>query len=135
MARQRDIDWSNWKGHVERIEHPLSKPLDPKLKKGADVVHEALSTGNLPVLLDAPPQPTNEQLFGGGVVTEEMVKVADEKWNNVFNKHFSGFKQSIDHLNKAKVDIQWGYGKSFNSLLKEKLSDKEIAERNMTISE
>lgn len=32
-----------------------------------------------------PPQPTNEQMFGAGVVTEEMAKAAEHKWNNTFN--------------------------------------------------
>lgn len=32
-----------------------------------------------------PPQPTNEQMFGGMVVTEEMAKAAEDKWNNTMN--------------------------------------------------
>jgi hypothetical protein len=32
-----------------------------------------------------PPQPTDEQMFGQYVVTEEMAKKADEKWGNTFN--------------------------------------------------
>lgn len=34
----------------------------------------------------APPsQPTNEEMFGGGVVSEEMAKAAEHKWGNTFN--------------------------------------------------
>lgn len=32
-----------------------------------------------------PPQPTDEQMFGQYVVTEEMAKKADDKWGNTFN--------------------------------------------------
>lgn len=32
-----------------------------------------------------PAQPTNEEMFGGGVVTEEMAKAAENKWGNTFN--------------------------------------------------
>ena len=32
-----------------------------------------------------PSQPTDEEMFGAGVVTEEMAKTAENKWNNTFN--------------------------------------------------
>lgn len=126
MSRKRDVDWSNWKGHVDVPEHPLSRPLG-KAKTGAEAVSEALSTGHLPVIQDAPKQPTDEQMFGSGVVTEEMVKAAEENYKSVFKKHFEGFKAPVDHLNKSKIDERkWAPGKSFNSLL----TPQEIAERN-----
>lgn len=98
--------------------------------KGADVAKLAalqVATNTLPVI--GPKvmlQPTNEQLFGACVVTEEMAKTADDKWNNTFSTHFNQLNTKIDHLNKSQVEGSWGIGKSFNSLL----SKKELNERN-----
>ncbi len=132
MARKMDVDWSDWKGHVEQPVHPLSRPLSKGIKTGADSAKEALTTGNLPVIADAPPQPTNEQLFGHLVVTEEMAKKAEHKWNNRFNEHFAALNQPIDHLNKSKLDDKkWGLGKSFNSML----TKEELAKRNSEVGE
>lgn len=134
MARQRDVDWSDWKGYAEQPEHRLSRPLDPSLKKGADVVREALSTGHLPETFGKPkPQPTNKELFGHLEVTEEMAKKAEEKWLNTFKT--LAFRGKVDHLNKPNVDVKWGYGKSYNQLLKEQISEKEMAERNTFVGE
>lgn len=44
-------------------------------------VHPAVAA----MMAPPPPQPTDEQLFGAGVVTEEMAKAAENKWNNTFN--------------------------------------------------
>lgn len=126
-------DWSNWNGKVDGAS---SEPLNKSFQKGAEVAKEALTTGNLPILRDAPPQPTNEQLFGHLVPTEETLKKNESDWDNRFKNHFDGLKQKIDHLNKSKVDDKkWGYGKSFNSLLKSELSEEEMTARNMDVSE
>ena len=78
-------------------------------------------------------QPDNQKLFGHLVVTEEVTKAGEEKWNNTFKNHFDGFNKPIDHLNKSKINGEWGYGKSFNQLLKGELADQELAERNMDV--
>lgn len=135
MARQRDVDWSDWKGHVEQPVHPLSQPLNKNAKTGFDSINMGFNELAQSILRDRPPQPTDEQMFGHLVVTEEMEKAFKKKWENVFNKHFNGFKQPVDHLNKCKIEAKWEYGKSFNSLLKEQLSSKEIAERNLNTEE
>ena len=137
MARKMDVDWSDWDGKAKAPpEHPLSKPLSGKLIKGADVAREALATGNIPETFGKPaPQPTNEQLFGGGVVSEEMIKKAEDEWNNKIQDTLTEARKPVDHLNKPKIDVKWGYGKSFNQLLKGQLSDEEIAQRNMSVKE
>ena len=136
MARQKDVDWSDWKGTAVKPEHPMSRPLNPKLKKGIDVAAEALMTGHIPELLGSPPkQPTNEQLFGHLVVSEEMAKAKELKWENTIKDTFNEARKPIDHLNKTDVDIEWGYGTSFNQILKGQISDEEMTERNMSVSD
>lgn len=101
---------------------------------GADIAKIAMAqaeAGKLPEMNKAQPQPTNEQMFGGGVVTEEQAEAAKKDWDNTFNKHFSGFNVKIDHLNKSKVEGSWGLGKSFNSML----SKEELAARNGHVGE
>jgi hypothetical protein len=79
VTRKKDVDWSDWKGHVEQPQHPFSKPLNPNLKKGADVAAQALATGQLPDMFGPPPpQPTNDQMFGHLVPSEEQVKKAEK---------------------------------------------------------
>jgi len=137
MARQRDVDWSDWNGKCSSPpEHPLSKPLDGRLRKGADVVKEALTTGNVPELFGKPkPQPTNEEMFGKFVVTEEMAKAAEKEWNSKIQDSLTEARKPIDHLNKPQVEGKWGYGKSFNQMLKGQLSDEEIAKRNADVTQ
>jgi hypothetical protein len=74
MTRKQDIDWSDWKGSVQPTEHPLSTPINPNFKKGADIVNDFLSTCTQSILRDIPKQPTNEQMFGHLVKTEAEVK-------------------------------------------------------------
>lgn len=129
MARQRDVDWSNWKGTVEKQENPLSKPLSPSLKKGADLFRDVdVVTGNLPILADAPKQPNKkefEAVVAAMLPSEEALKKAESDWENGFNK-------PIDHLNKSEgSDKVWGQGKSFNSTL----SKEELEKRNSHIGE
>jgi hypothetical protein len=134
MTRQRDIDWSDWKGSVQPTEHPLSAPVNPIFKKGADVVNEFLKTCTKSILQDIPKQPTNEQMFGHLVKTEAEVKAINKKWENNINNYRELYKP-IDHLNKSKITDEWGQGKSFNSLLKEQLSKEELTQRNMCITD
>lgn len=71
-------------------------------------------------------QPTNEELFGGLVVSKEQMDAKEKNWHNGFHNANELYKP-IDHLNKSKKDIgsDWGNGKSFNSYL----SDEELKER------
>ena len=113
----------------------LKAKYEEPLKRGIDVVKEALTTGHLPAINKAIPQPSDQQMFGHLVKTEAEIKAAQEHYENRMQKTVEALEKPIDHLNKSEIALSWGYGKSFNSLLKEKLSDKEIAERNAAVYE
>ncbi len=62
-----------------------------------------------------PPQPTDEQMFGGGVVTEEMAKAAEGKWNNTINnwlaeatkpisQRFASEAEELAYWNSLKIN-------------------------------
>ena len=125
------VDWSDWKpGQVDS--DPMSRPLSKNIKTGADAVKEALTTGKLPDLFGpAPRQPTDQEMFGHLVVTEEMMKAREKEWENRISKINSReFSKSIDHKNKSSVsDRVWTPGKSFNSML----TEEELEERNKTV--
>lgn len=126
MSRKQDVDWSDWKGHVEKQVSPLSRDLPSNLKKGSDLF-KSINFGNLPVIQDAPRQPTNEEMFGHLVVSAEEITKKEENWKNRMQKTANALYQPIDHLNKSAVsDKSWGTGKSFNSML----SEEELKERN-----
>ena len=136
MARQRDVDWSDWKGKVDAPQSPLSKPLDPNLKKGGDLFKNSdVANGHLPVLSDGPKQPTKaeaEAFVKARMPTEAEIAKAEYDWENRFKNHFEDFNKPIDHLNKSEgSDKSWGKGKSFNSTL----SKEELEERNRHIGE
>lgn len=113
----------------------IKAKYEKPLAKGADVVREALTTGQLPVMGDTASQPTNAQMFGHLVVSPEALKKTEERYQSGNKSVVEELSKPVDHLNKSGVEVNWSYGKSFNSLLKEKLSDKEIAERNACVSE
>lgn len=120
MARERDINWSDWKGHVNnpQVDSPASE-----LKKGIDAVKEALTTGNLPIIIDAPKQPSKaefEARIAAMLPSEEQIVAAETNWKDAFKKKLSTAFEPIDHLNKSEVATRtWGSGKSFNSMLTE----------------
>ena len=113
----------------------MKAKYEKPLAKGADVAKEALMTGVLPVLQDAGKQPTDEQVFGHLVKTEEQVQTEKTHWENGVKRSMIEASKPIDQLNKSTVKAAWSYGKSFNSLLKDELSEKEILERNSYIGE
>lgn len=79
------------------------------------------------VLHNAPKQPTDEELFGHLVVTEEMVKAAEEEWNNKMNKAFDDMKAPI--ISEENKEHEWASGKAFN----DSLTREELEKRNMYI--
>jgi uncharacterized FlaG/YvyC family protein len=113
----------------------MKAKYEKSLVKGIDAAKEALMTGNLPVIGPAHSQPTDEQMFGHLVKSEKEVVAAQENYENRMQKTVEALQKPVDHLNKSAVEVEWSYGKSFNSLLKEKLSEKELAERNSHIGE
>lgn len=71
------------------------------------------------ILHNAPKQPTDEQLFGGGVVSADTAKKAQTDWEESINKSLT-----MPNLNEEE---EWGNCKSFNS----SLSREELEKRNM----
>lgn len=121
-------DWSNWNGKVEQPVHPLAKALDKNIKTGADAVRDALTKGELPVMIDAPKQPTNEQMFGHLVVTQEQIKAQEKAWQDRVGDWFKNANKPVDKLNKSRSNIEnreWAPGKSFNDML----TEEELKER------
>lgn len=103
---------------------------DGGLRKGADVAKEALTTGHLPVLAGSHQQPTDQEMFGHLVRSEQEIEAMEKAWEQRFEKGFDKLKAPIDHLNKSPVaEKEWVAGKSFNSML----TEEERAERNMHI--
>lgn len=113
----------------EEKSHPLAKDFEcdggTKLKKG-EVPHkptnEEITTA---ILKNAPKQPTDEEMFGHLVPTEDQIKKAEEQWEDVFKNHFNQLKEPLEKQD-SKDNIEWGNGKSFNSTL----SPKELKARN-----
>lgn len=105
---------------------PPANTVKQPFKKGADVSAEALK-GIVPTSKEAPKQPSNEDLFGHLVVTEEMAKKAEEDWEDAIARNYREVVKPVDKLNKSAVDDRvWEPGKSFNSML----TAEEVRQRN-----
>ena len=74
-----------------------------------------LMAGKSMLGVQPPPQPTDEEMFGGGVVTEEMAKAAQNKWNNTLNnwlteaskpiaQKFNSEEEELAYWNSIKVN-------------------------------
>lgn len=80
------------KAWADHLPFPSAEEEIMKLAKNEPIDGEAAAATQLMNLMvgksmlgvQPPPQPTDDQLFGGGVVTEEMAKAAEHKWNNTF---------------------------------------------------
>lgn len=73
-------------------------------------------------------QPTDEQMFGHLVTTEEQLHKAKEDWDNKLNGFYEAAQSPI--IPKEEEQLEWGDGASFN----ESLSDEERLKRNMFTS-
>jgi|SRR5688500_7819581 len=126
MAKAGELDWSHLEkhGHIERCEHPLSAPLNlKKSAKGIDVVNQFSELANS-IIRDTPPQPTNEQMFGHLVPSEEQVRKAEHEWEN----KISGFYEEATKPIEPQVETEWGNCKSFKDTLTEEELKKYIEE-------
>lgn len=79
------------------------------------------------ILRGAPKQPTDEELFGHLVVTEEMAKAAQDQWENGMNKTINDLNQPV--VKPEDQQLEWGDGTSFNDTL----SEQERLKRNMHV--
>lgn len=146
MAKAGELDWSELKKSDEEYKHTPTALWAAAIsggKEGIDPLNKSekrLKEGEVPrkptneeirkaIMHNAPKQPTDEQLFGHLVVTEEMVKAAEEEWNNSMNKAFDDMKAPITP--KEEQEAEWADGKSFN----ESLTREELEKRNMHTGE
>lgn len=138
MARDRDVSWDDWKGYVERpgsetikkkkklrktkkeLDEDMEEELEKACRREADRIVRSAKAGKNR-------QPTNEELFGHLVPSEEQVEKADKDWENRFNDHFDLANIKCDHLNRREeLEDAWQDGKSFNDILEE----EEVAKRD-----
>lgn len=78
------------------------------------------------ILHNAPKQPTDEEMFGGGVVSEEEATKRQQEWENRLQKSLT-----MPSVGTPLDEEEWGNCKSFNSTL----TPEEIAQRNMFTGE
>lgn len=128
MSEKQWPDWSDlMKGDVGEPAHPLSKPVKagPVLAKGEVPRKPTDEEVRKAIMAGAPKQPTDQQMFGHLVVSEEQVKAAETKWNDTFNSFYKAVKEPID--NNA--------GFTPRGAIDADLSDAEKAARNMATDE
>ena len=134
MAKAGELDWSDlMKGQVGEPEDPKSKPLTytgPTLKKGEVPVKPSNEEITKAILAGAPRQPTDEEMFGHLVVSQEQVDAAKEAFDNKIVDFFKEAQKPITGQTEV-ADEEWGNGKSFNSML----SKSELEERNRFVGE
>jgi hypothetical protein len=120
MADKKFCDWTDlMKGKVGQPEDPLSRPLPstgPTLKKGEVPYKPSDEEIRKAVLEGAPKQPTDQEMFGRYVVTQEEADKAQKDWNNKFNDFFTAVKKPVE-----LVKADWGRG----PMSKEKLTEEE----------
>lgn len=117
--------WNDWsdlmKGEVGEPAHPLSRPIDArgplnKMEKPPTPSNEEIAKA---ILDGAPAQPTDEQLFGHLVPSEEMVKTAE---NNYENFHNNFYNEVIKPVETQSPDKGWG---SRGPIWKEIMTEEE----------
>ena len=87
------------------------------------------------IMSGTPKQPTDEEMFGHLVPTEEQVATAKKKWESTISGFYSHKSlENIDSLNKSddKLNFEMENGKSFNDYLRERLSAEELKKRNLS---
>lgn len=139
MPKAGDLNWDHLMktGHAEQ--DPLTKSVQEAFgnkstkdsnKGGEKVTKEELRKEALDIVRQAHTgpgrQPTDEEMFGHLVATEEQIKKAEDDWNNTFNKHFDALSKPVDDQN-SKETQDWG---SRGSVLDE-LSEEERVKWNM----
>jgi len=113
----------------------MKAQYEKPLAKGADVVQEALTTGSLPTMGETKSQPTDQEMFGHLVKTPSQIRTEETLWEDGVARSMREADKPIDKLNKSPIKADWTNGRSFNSLLKDELSEKEIAERNSHVAD
>ena len=114
LNAQRGLKKTDWAQHnafpsAEEEIMRLAQAPAPNGDEAAANQLAALMLGKSMLGQTPPAQPTNEQLFGGGVVTDEMAKSADNKWNNSFNNWMVEASKPITErfASQAEEDAYW----------------------------
>ena len=115
------LDWS--KTPLIEPEHALSKSLGrdpgPILRKGEIPRRPSDEEVRAAIMHGVKQQPSDQQLFGHLVVTEEQVVKAEKEWNNQFNDFYENVKKPVE-----KQDLSKGWG-SRGPIWKEELTEEE----------
>ena len=143
MAKAGELNWDELKKSDDYKHKPTAlwvndssvgvapkgeaKPLLTKGEKPVMPSNEQIAKA---ILSGAPKQPTDEEMFGSLVVSQEQVDQAKDDFDN---KILNFFKEAAKPLTgeTAVTEEAWGNGKSFNSLL----SKSEQAQRNMYLGD
>ncbi len=104
---------------------PLNK-AKPRIKQNEEPYRPTDEEITSAVMYNAPKQPTDEQLFGHLVVSEEQLKKAEDDWHNTLQNFYSAANAPVLKKNDNEEE-EWASGKSFNSTL----TEEERLERNM----
>ena len=102
------IDWSSFMaGERGEPEDPRSKPVTPGpvLKKGEIPRRPSDAEVREYIMKGAPKQPTDEQLFGHLVPSEQQVQAAEDQWNTQFTRFF---KTKHEPVEKQSPNQDWG---------------------------
>jgi len=142
MAKAGELDWSEELNKSNNYTHtptvlwaadqhgggkqgvdPLNK-AKPRLEKGEVPYRPTDEEISNTILHNAPKQPTDLEMFGHLLVTEEELQKKEADWENKVQKNISDLNEPINSDNQEE---EWGTCKSFN----ESLSDEERYKRNM----
>jgi len=102
-------------GKTELIERVK---VDPNSEE-AKAIFERLAKS---IVRDTPKQPTDEELFGHLVPTEEQIQKADHEWEN---KLQLGYEEASKPIDPNHEDREWGMCKSF----RDRLTEEELKKK------
>lgn len=125
-----DLDWSDlMKGKVGEPEDHRSRPVQARgpLNKSERPPMPSDKEIRDAVLSGAPRQPTDEELFGDLVKSEEELKKEHESWENTINKFYAEAKKPVEKQPQG----EWAGRGSYM----DELSDEEREQWNMHIGD
>lgn len=141
MAKAGELSWDELKKSDEKPHKPTALWVNdpsvgiapkgdafPRLAKGEIPRRPSNEEIAKAILPSKSSQPTDKELFGHLVPTEEQLKKAEFEWENKFNNHFAGLNTKLPTLVE---DEEWGTCKSFNSTL----SPEELVKRNTYVND
>lgn len=131
MPKAGELDWSDlMKGNVGEPEAALSRPVKtgPVLQKGEVPVRPSDEEVRRTIMAGALRQPTDEEMFGRYVVTEEQAAAAKAEWENRFTNFFKTKHAPVE----SQDPKAWG---SRGPIEKETLTEEEERIRQIPVNE